>query len=81
MVAMERALRGEESERMARDWKRTEVFVPWRLRRSSSSSRGGGDGGRDGDEGDAREAPYGTVEELLSAPFEDVRRFWEGLDG
>lgn len=103
MVAIEKVLDGEESERMARDWVRVNLLVPLSVRRrmdrrvhggnnSSSSSRGGDtdygrrrelgleEEGLDEDEkGQERESPYGTVEELLSAPLEDVRKVWEQL--
>lgn len=81
MVALEKALDGEESERMARDWERTELLVPV-VR--------GGDGGGDDNDGEANGGPgarrertdpppYGTVGELLSAPFDDVRKSWEQM--
>lgn len=121
MVAIEKALDGDESERMARDWVRVNLLVPLRVRRrmarrvlggnnSSRGSRGGdteygrrrrekknekkkraelgeeeeeeGDDeeGLDEDEkGQELESPYGTVEELLNAPLEDVRKVWERL--
>lgn len=71
-MAIEKALNGEESERMARHWERTEFFVPLSIRRDSN---GGGDG-----DWQKKDAPYKTVEELMSAPLEDVRKLWEKLE-
>lgn len=86
MVAIERALDGDESERMARDWARINVLVPLRVRRSTDNSNGGDLGnGEDAcaekgqEENEEEESPYGTVEEILTAPLEDVRKVWERL--
>lgn len=86
MVAIEKALDGEESERMGRDWERTEVLVPRGMTMGGRGGdlSGGGGGEREEEVGGVQEKreedpPYKTVGELLSAPVEDVRRTWERL--
>lgn len=61
LVAIEKALEGEESERMAMDWERTEEFVP-------------------GDSKDHKGVPFDTVDALLGASYEGLRKAWKKMN-
>lgn len=59
LVAIEKALDAEESERMARDWERAGRFMP-------------ADEGRE-------QPPFGTIDELLGASYDELSRAWGKL--
>lgn len=70
LVAIEKALDGEESERLARDWASAASFVP---------DVGEGEKRRRGRPEAPLPLPFATVSELLGASYEELRRAWEGL--
>ncbi|PSR81738.1 hypothetical protein BD289DRAFT_372283 [Coniella lustricola] len=79
LVAIEKNLDSDESERMAWDWVRTCSFVPGLPRRRSRACTEGemdGKGSAEEDVGvnNPRGAPFGTVDEMLKAPIEELQK-------